>query len=123
MNLVKPALVFDLVAEIDEVFIVLGGISTTCTNICNVMLMKELLFIYGSTQIKIEVRQIALLEEIDEQIGVSLEEVKDSFNNDEASKCLIHNLLQDYPSSLAFQQGLQLHQKSAQFEMSHIQTT
>ena len=101
MNLIKPALVFDHVVEIDEVFNVLGGISTRCTNICNVMLTKELFFIHGSMQIKIRVWQIALLEEIDEQIGVSLEEGKDSFNDDEVSKCLICNSLQDHPSSLS----------------------
>ena len=101
MNLVKPALVFDLVVEIDKAFVVLGGVSTRCTNICNVMLMKELLFIHGSTQIRIGVGQIALLEEIDEQIGVSLGEGKESFKDDEVSKCLICNLRQDHPNSLS----------------------
>ena len=101
MNLIKPALIFDLVVEINEVFNVLGGVATQDTNISDVMLTKELLFIHGSTRIKIGVGRIALLEEIDEQIGVSLEEGKDSFKDDEVSKCLIHNLWQDHPNSLS----------------------
>ena len=78
-NLVKPALIFDLVVEIDEVFNVLGGVATQDTNISDVMLMKELVFIHRSMQIEIGVGRIALLEEINEQIGVSLEEGTDSF--------------------------------------------
>ena len=46
-----------------------------------------------------------LLEEIDEQISVSLEEGKDSFKDDEASKCLICNLQQDHPNSLSHKVG------------------